>query len=221
MIRQGQHAPSYLVAQVAATFSPPRRPWLGEAQTALAHREQARRLANRIWAEAYTAGAAFGLSLAPSRFDLELTPEQAQIWVDRAAATVPAETHPGAMCGNTQPPLLGLGQSLVCTRPAGHEEHGDDVRDPECTWKVNEAGMVERLKQVEAERDDYRTRAESAEARYDQVRTELDAAHASLSASELADLAKVPAGIVVKAVVIRRLAAELTELRAARQEPTP
>lgn len=69
-----RRAPEYLVTQVAAAFSPPMDPRWGREETYRAHREQARLLADRIWGEAFTAGAQYVLSIqqAPLMFAVGL-----------------------------------------------------------------------------------------------------------------------------------------------------
>ena len=61
-----RRAPEHLVAMIAALADPPRQPGLSPWDAARAHHEQARRVADHIWAEAYIAGAGFAASLQPA-----------------------------------------------------------------------------------------------------------------------------------------------------------
>lgn len=50
---------------IAALADPPASPVMSPEQAMAAHTEQARRVADHIWAEAYVAGAGFAASIAP------------------------------------------------------------------------------------------------------------------------------------------------------------
>lgn len=62
--RSNRRAPEHLVAMIAALADPPRSPDLSPGQARQAHMEQARRVADHIWAEAYVAGVGFAASIA-------------------------------------------------------------------------------------------------------------------------------------------------------------
>jgi hypothetical protein len=67
-----QHAPEHLVRQLSAMTAPPLRPdpYRTPEQQQAGHLAQCRVWADLIWAEAFTAGAAYGTSISamPQRF---------------------------------------------------------------------------------------------------------------------------------------------------------
>lgn len=62
-----RHAPEHIVANLAANMPTPRPRYPGDVRTPERHLAFAREIADRIWAEAYTAGAAYGLSIASAQ----------------------------------------------------------------------------------------------------------------------------------------------------------
>lgn len=88
-MHDSRQAPDHLVAMIAALGNPPRRPDLSPWDAARAHHDQARRVADHIWAEAYLAGAGFAASITPAppiTINLDGTAEQLRASIATAAA---------------------------------------------------------------------------------------------------------------------------------------
>jgi hypothetical protein len=76
-----RHAPEHLVRQLAVTTQPPLRPhyFLSTEQQQAAHLAQCRVWADRIWAEAFMAGATYGLAIAATPRMIVMSPEAGDV----------------------------------------------------------------------------------------------------------------------------------------------